>query len=89
MENLDLISSVTQFKNLPKLLMSKFPNNDEAQINYLNELLKPLKEKYDAIYIDVPPTISDFFRQCYDGSRLLYYCFTNSGTIFRWSTNIH
>lgn len=60
MENLDLISSVTQFKNLPKLLMSKFPNNDEAQINYLNELLKPLKEKYDAIYIDVPPTISDF-----------------------------
>ncbi|MEM5846383.1 ParA family protein, partial [Pediococcus pentosaceus] len=60
MENLDLISSVTQFKNLPKLLMSKFPNDDKAQINYLNELLKPLKEKYDTIYIDVPPTISDF-----------------------------
>jgi cellulose biosynthesis protein BcsQ len=40
--------------------MSKFPNDDTAQINYLNELLKPLKEKYDTIYIDVPPTISDF-----------------------------
>jgi ATPases involved in chromosome partitioning len=59
-ENLDLIASNTAFRNLPKLLMSKFPNNDENQINYLNFLLKDLKGEYDSIYIDVPPTISDY-----------------------------
>ena len=60
MENLDMISAVTQFRNLPKLLMSKFPNDDLAQISYLDKLIQPLKETYDSIYIDVPPTISDF-----------------------------
>lgn len=59
-ENLDMVSAVTQFRNLPKLLMNKFPNDDFAQISYLNKLIQPLKEKYDSIYIDVPPTISDF-----------------------------
>lgn len=59
-ENLDLIPANTAFRNLTKILMTKFPSNEFDQINYLNTLLKPLKEKYDAIYIDVPPTISDF-----------------------------
>lgn len=59
-ENLDMVSAVTQFRNLPKLLMNKFSNDDFAQISYLNKLIQPLKEKYDSIYIDVPPTISDF-----------------------------
>ncbi|MGC3071936.1 ParA family protein, partial [Enterococcus faecalis] len=39
---------------------TKFPTNEFDQINYLNTLIKPLKEKNDEIYIDVPPTISDF-----------------------------
>ena len=31
-----------------------------AQISYLKKLIEPLKGKYDRIYIDVPPTISDY-----------------------------
>lgn len=58
--NLDLIAANTQFKDLPKMLMKKFPNNEEKQISYLKKLIEPLKSKYDSIYLDVPPTISDF-----------------------------
>lgn len=60
MSNLDLIASNTTFRNLTKILMNRFPNDEIKQITYLKELLKPLKEVYDAIYIDVPPTISDY-----------------------------
>lgn len=60
MDNLDLIAGNTPFSKLPKILMSKFPNDDLKQVSYLKELIRPLKEKYDSIYIDVPPTISDF-----------------------------
>lgn len=59
-ENLDLIASNTAFRNLTKILMNLFPNDEIKQITYLAELLQPLKEIYDAIYIDVPPTISDY-----------------------------
>lgn len=59
-DNLDLIASNTAFRNLTKILMNLFPNDEIKQITYLAELLQPLKEMYDAIYIDVPPTISDY-----------------------------
>lgn len=59
-ENLDLIASNTAFRNLTKILINLFPNDEIKQITYLAELLQPLKEMYDAIYIDVPPTISDY-----------------------------
>ncbi len=42
-ENLDLIPANTAFRNLTKILMTKFPSNEFDQINYLNTLLKPLK----------------------------------------------
>ncbi|KAF1294169.1 ParA family protein [Candidatus Enterococcus leclercqii] len=58
--NLDLIGANTAFRNLTKILISKFPEDEDKQITYLNELLKPLRDEYDAIYIDVPPTISDY-----------------------------
>lgn len=58
--NLDLIASNTAFRNLSKILMQKFPDNEDMQINYLNKLIEPLKSQYDSIYIDVPPTISDY-----------------------------
>ncbi|MFW3539894.1 AAA family ATPase [Vagococcus fluvialis] len=58
--NLDLIASNTTFRNLTKILINRFPNDEIKQITYLKELLNPLKEVYDAIYIDVPPTISDY-----------------------------
>lgn len=60
MPNLDLIASNTAFRNLTKIVLEKFPDDEFKQINYLNHLLEPLRLEYDAIYIDVPPTISDF-----------------------------
>lgn len=59
-DNLDLIPANTSFRNLPKLLFKKFPDDETSQISYLQKLVNPLKEKYDRIYIDVPPTISDY-----------------------------
>lgn len=58
--NLDIIPSNTSFRNLSKILIELFPDDELAQINYLKDLLEPLKSKYDRIYIDVPPTISDY-----------------------------
>ena len=60
MENLDIIPASTNFRNLPKILMKMFPDNESEQVLYFRKLIEPLKEKYDRIYIDVPPTISDF-----------------------------
>ncbi len=58
--NLDLIPASTNFRNLPKLLMKKFAENDEQAMFYFKQLIEPLKKNYDRIFIDVPPTISDF-----------------------------
>lgn len=60
MDNLDLIPANTSFRILPKLLFKKFPDDEVSQITFLQKLIEPLKEKYDRIYIDVPPTISDY-----------------------------
>lgn len=60
MENLDIVPANTSFRNLPKMLFNMFPDDEVAQITYLKQLVTPLKEKYDRIYIDVPPTISDY-----------------------------
>ncbi|MGG4305898.1 ParA family protein, partial [Bacillus wiedmannii] len=59
-ENLDIIPSNTSFRKLSKILFDMFPEDELAQITYLKKLLAPLKDKYDRIYIDVPPTISDY-----------------------------
>lgn len=58
-ENLHLIPASLTFKNLPKFLYSKFETELE-QVSYLKQLLEPIKDAYDYILIDVPPTISDF-----------------------------
>lgn len=60
MDNLDIVPANTSFRNLSKILFQKFPENEMAQISYLKQLVELLKEKYDRIYIDVPPTISDY-----------------------------
>lgn len=59
-ENLDIVPSNTSFRKLSKILFDMFPEDELAQITYLKKLLEPLKDKYDRIYIDVPPTISDY-----------------------------
>lgn len=58
-DNLDIIPAAVSFKNLPKFLYGRF-KEDLDQVSYLNKLLEPLKDKYDYIFIDVPPTISDY-----------------------------
>lgn len=60
MENLDLVASNTAFRNLSKLLIQRFPDDELKQIKYLKDLIEPIKHKYDSIYLDVPPTISDY-----------------------------
>ena len=60
MPNLDLIPANTSFRNLSKILFEKFPKDEIAQISYLKQLIEPIKGSYDRIYIDVPPTISDY-----------------------------
>ncbi|TKA00362.1 ParA family protein [Bacillus thuringiensis] len=59
-KNLDIIPSNTSFRKLSKILFDLFPEDEFSQITYLKKLLAPLKNKYDRIYIDVPPTISDY-----------------------------
>lgn len=55
-----MVASNTAFRNLRKLLIQRFPNDESKQINYLKDLIEPIKQKYDSIYLDVPPTISDY-----------------------------
>lgn len=55
-----MVASNTAFRNLSKLLIQRFPNDESKQINYLKDLIEPIKQKYDSIYLDVPPTISDY-----------------------------
>lgn len=59
-ENLDMIAANVKFRNFGKILIKMFPDDELAQITYLRKLIEPLKEEYDSIYLDVPPTISDF-----------------------------
>lgn len=58
-ENLDLIPCNTAFRNFPKFIYQNYSDDQEAMM-VISNLIEPLREKYDYIYIDVPPTISDF-----------------------------
>lgn len=56
-ENLDLIPSDWNLSLLPDILEDY--NKSERSL-FLKELLKGIKEKYDYVLIDVPPTLSAF-----------------------------
>lgn len=58
--NLDIIPANVQFSNLPNLLIGMFPNDETSQYKYFEEKLAPLREMYDEIFIDVPPTIGTY-----------------------------
>jgi len=68
MPNLSLLPSYIDFANYTTFLDLKFglvAEEDPAfneitkrKISYFSELIEPLKEKYDYIFIDVPPTKS-------------------------------
>lgn len=56
-ENLYLLPSFSDFSEYPKFLEKKFRNNID-RVQYFSKLLSSLREDYDFIFIDVPPTIS-------------------------------
>lgn len=55
-DNLDLLASSADFSLFPRFMESISDYNE--RVRYFAELLAPLKEKYDYILIDIPPTIS-------------------------------
>lgn len=58
-ENLDLIACDTSFRSFTKFVIKNYDTEIE-QVSVINKLLMPLKEEYDTIFIDVPPTISEY-----------------------------
>lgn len=54
--NLDILPSSADFSLYPRY-MEKISNYNE-RVQYLNKLIEPLKNNYDYIIIDIPPTIS-------------------------------
>ena len=67
MDNLFLLPSHIDFANYPRYLDYKFGMGDFytgyddstfEKIIYMNKILSPIKEKYDYVLIDVPPTKS-------------------------------
>lgn len=56
-DNLDIMPADISFEMYQDWVKEKYPSTLE-QINYFSNVLDPLREKYDAIYLDVPPSIS-------------------------------
>ena len=56
-ENLFLLPSFSDFALYPRFLEKKFPEEVD-RVQYFSKLIGPLKNDFDFIFIDVPPTIS-------------------------------
>lgn len=56
-ENLFLLPSFSDFALYPRFLEKKFPN-EVNRVQYFSKLIEPLRNEFDFIFIDVPPTIS-------------------------------
>ncbi|WP_429971911.1 ParA family protein (plasmid) [Fructilactobacillus sp. Tb1] len=56
-KDLDILPSAADFSLYPRYMEKKKINYQE-RVEYLSKLIKPLKEIYDWIIIDIPPTIS-------------------------------
>ncbi len=59
-DNLHIIPAEGDLRNFPRLLARMFGRDYIKYGFLLDALLMPLKDDYDYIFIDVPPTISDF-----------------------------
>lgn len=61
-KNLYLIPNAVDFYIYPKFLEEKFPGmNADAElkrVSFMRELIKPLRDKFDFIFLDVSPTMS-------------------------------
>ena len=58
--NLFLLPSFADFTSYPLFLEKKFPNNQFGRVTYFNTLLSEIKEEYDFVLVDVPPTLSSY-----------------------------
>lgn len=59
-DNLYLLPSFADYTSFPLFLEKKFPNDLLSRTTYLSKLLEPIKENFDFILIDVPPTLSTY-----------------------------
>ncbi|KKE78654.1 ParA family protein [Bacilli bacterium] len=59
-DNLDIIPAEKDLRNFPRLLTEMFKQDYKMYVYLLDALLAPIKDDYDFVFIDVPPTISDF-----------------------------
>jgi cellulose biosynthesis protein BcsQ len=59
-ENLFLLPSFADFTSYPLFLEKKFPNSQLNRVTFLNELMTNIKDDYDFILVDVPPTLSTY-----------------------------
>lgn len=59
-DNLDLIPGSPMLDDLDMYLGQIYPNSKAHQLNLLNELLEPLRQRYDRIFIDLPPNYKYF-----------------------------
>ena len=58
-DNLHIIPAQISLENFPKFLNASVKEEID-QVTFLKKLLIPIRDDYDYIFIDVPPTISDF-----------------------------
>lgn len=54
------LPSFADFTSYPLFLEKKFPNSQLERVSYLKSLLDEIKDSYDFILIDVPPTLSSY-----------------------------
>lgn len=59
-DNLYLLPSFADFSSYPLFLEKKFPNSQKDRIFFMKEMLEEIKDDYDYIIIDTPPTLSLF-----------------------------
>lgn len=63
-DNLYVLPTTPKFQYYPIVLEKMFKGlseqKDHERVAYFGDLLEPLKQEYDFIFIDVPPTISKF-----------------------------
>lgn len=59
-ENLYLLPSFADFTSYPLFLEKKYPGSQKDRALHFSKLLEPIKDEFDYIIIDTPPTLSLF-----------------------------
>lgn len=59
-DNLYLLPSFADFTSFPLFLEKKFPDSQLERVTFLKGLIDKIKDNYDFILIDIPPTLSTY-----------------------------